>query len=148
MGIIKIRFLVPMVIFFSVPADASLRFVPPQRIAFRAWEAAGLSPTAEGPFTPNMVYQNDRSYGDSQISGNAPSRRVYRQEHFTTDAFGFRNTSAAENRPIKFIVVGDSYAAGSAVSDSETLSSQLAEMSQTGAITPAATTVGLTSNNS
>lgn len=132
MRVIELRFLAPIVIVISFLADVGLRLVPPERIAFRAWEAVTLWPIADGPFTPSMVYHNDRSYGDLSNLGNLPSLRVYRTEHFTTDSFGFRNTPSADNRPVRIIVVGDSFAAGSGLSDSETLAAQLAEMSQNG----------------
>lgn len=132
MGVIELRFLVPTVIAVSFLADVGLRFVPPERIAFRAWEAVRLLPTADGPFTPDMVYRNDRAYGDLPNLGNLPSLRVYRPELFTTDVFGFRRTPVEQNCPVKMIVVGDSFAAGSGLSDSETLSAQLAEMSRSG----------------
>ena len=131
-GVIGLRLLAPMVIVISFLADVGLRFVPPDRIAFRAWEAVRLLRNADGPFAKNLVYDSNRSHGDLPNLGNLPSRRVFRSEHFTTDDFGFRNTPGAENRPVRIIVVGDSFTAGSGLSDSETLSAQLAEMSQNG----------------
>jgi hypothetical protein len=127
-----------MIISTSLVADVGLRFVPPARMAHRSWEAAFVFPRI-GPFAPNMVYDNDRAYGDLPAMANLPSLRVYRREHFTTDAFGFRNTPSAQNRPIRIIVVGDSFAAGAGLSDSETLSAQLARMGQTGVYNGGAT---------
>ena len=132
MRFIELRFLVPLVLLVSFIADVGLRFVPPRVLAFRAWEAATMFPAAGGPFTPDLVYHNDRAYGDLPNLGNLPSLRVYRAETFTTDAFGYRYTPSAENRPIKILVIGDSFAAGSGLSDSETLTAQLADMAQTG----------------
>ncbi len=123
---------IPLVIVGSLIADVGLRFLPPERIAFRAWEAAILFPTADGPFTPNLVYHNEHAHGDLANLGNLRSLRVYRPEHFTTDAFGFRNTPASKDRDIQTLVVGDSFTGGAALSDSETITEQLAEMTHTG----------------
>jgi hypothetical protein len=133
MRLIDLRFLVPLIIFLSFLADAALRFVPPEHVAFRAWEAVGLLPLADGPCTPSMIYHNDRSYGDLPNLGNVPAQRLYRKEDFTTDEYGFRNTPTAENLPLRMITVGDSFIAGCAApSDSETLGGQLAELSHVG----------------
>lgn len=135
MRFLELRILAPTVIAMTCLTDVSLRFaLTPERIAFRAWEAAAVNSTAAGPFTPNVTYLNVRSYGDLSNLGNLPSLRAYRREYFTTDAQGFRNTPAAPNRSVKFVVVGDSFTVGAGLSDADTLSGQLAAMSQSGAL--------------
>src|SRR5207253_7885150 len=85
-----LRFLIPSLLLATLIVDVALRFVPPERIAFRAWEPAGIFATAEGWFAPNFRYENDRSYGDLQNVGNLPRVRQYRQEDFTTDEYVYR----------------------------------------------------------
>ena len=122
----RLRFLIPSLLLASLVANVALRFVPAQRVAFRAWEPAQLYATAEGWFAPNFHYANDRSYGDLPNLGNLPRFRQYRREVFTTDQFGYRNppNQSSTDTPAA-IVVGDSFAAGCGVSDWDTLSSQL-----------------------
>lgn len=121
-----LRFLIPSLLLGILIVDAALRFVPPQRIAFRAWEPASLFATSEGWFAPNFRFENDRSYGDLPNLGNLPRFRQYRREVFTTDEFGYRNPQGSESDDTPAaIVVGDSFAVGCGVSDSDTLSAQL-----------------------
>jgi hypothetical protein len=121
-----LRFLIPSLLFATLIVDAALRFVPPQRVAFRAWEPASLFATAEGWFAPNFRYENGRSYGDLPNLGNLPRFRQYRREVFTTDKFGYRNPPSREgNDSPAAILVGDSFAVGCGVSDWDTLSGQL-----------------------
>jgi hypothetical protein len=121
-----LRFLIPSLLFATLIVDAALRFMPPQRIAFRAWEPASLFATADGWFAPNFRFESDRSYGDLPNLGNLPRFRQYRREVFTTDEFGYRNppTSGTNDAPAA-ILVGDSFAVGCGVSDWDTLSAQL-----------------------
>jgi len=123
---IALRFIIVVIIFSTLVLDGTLRFIPPDWIASRAWDAALLYASAEGPFAPNFHFSSDRTYGDLIKMGNLPSsyRRLHR-EVFTTDAFGFRNSPAAAATTPEILVVGDSFAVGSGVSDQDTLSSQL-----------------------
>jgi hypothetical protein len=123
---IALRFLIPSLLLTTLIADVALRFVPPQRIAFRAWEPASLFDTAEGWFAPDFRFENDRSYGDLPNLGNLPRFRKYRREVFTTDEFGYRNPpNGKSNDAPAAILVGDSFAVGCGVSDWDTLSAQL-----------------------
>src|SRR3984893_8042638 len=122
----RLRFLIPSLFVATLIVDASLRFVPPQRVGFRAWEPASLFATAEGWFAPKFYYQNDRSYGDLPNLGNLPRFRQYRREVFTTDEFGYRNPPRGGGNDMPAaVVVGGSFAAGCSVSDWDTLSQQL-----------------------
>ena len=109
--------------------DVSLRFLPPRFIAFRAWEAVQATSPGHGRFTPNMVYRNPRSYGDLANIANRPRLRQYREEVFSIDAAGYRNRGEAVKPFTGILVVGDSFAVGSGVSDSLTLSEQIQEIS-------------------
>lgn len=64
--------------------------------------------------------------------GNLPSLRHYRPELFTTDEWGFRYTPGQNEMPVSILFIGDSFTAGSALSDSETLSSQVSSIGQIG----------------
>jgi SGNH hydrolase-like domain, acetyltransferase AlgX len=121
-----LRFLIPSLLLAALIADVALRFVPPDRIYFRAWEPAKLFATADGPFAPNFHYDNDRTYGDLSNLGNRPRFRQYHREIFTTDEFGYRNPPRGGTGEMPAVIlVGDSYAVGCGVSDADTLSAQL-----------------------
>ena len=121
-----LRVLIPLIILVSLILNVALRFISPERVTFRAWDAATLYATAEGHFAPNFRYANDRAFGDLANIGNLPSFRRYHREVFTTDEFGFRNSpGSGTGKPPAVIVVGDSFVVGSGVSDQDTLSAQL-----------------------
>src|SRR5450631_51734 len=114
----RLPYLIPVLLLATFIADVGLRFVSPQRVAFRAWEPASLYTTKEGWFAPNFHYENDRAYGDLANLGNLPAFRQYRPETFTTDEFGYRNPPRAGGYDMPAaIVVGDSFTAGDGVSD-------------------------------
>jgi hypothetical protein len=115
-----------MLVLVTLIADIGLRFVPPGRVYFHAWEAATMHATADGSFTPNFRYENNHASGDLANMGNLPQFRHYHQEVFTTDKFGFRNPprEGADGAP-SAILVGDSFSVGSGNSDGDTLTAQL-----------------------
>src|SRR5450631_4020334 len=119
----------PAVVLIFLLLDISLRFLPPAVISFRAWEALRASSTAEGPFVPNTLYHNKRSYGDLANLANLPHERQYRDEEFTTDAAGYRNRFKAAIPFSGILLVGSSFTAGAGVSDAQTLSEQLHDLS-------------------
>ncbi len=123
-------FWIPLVIFLAGLADGLLRLVPLDYLAFRAWEAVSQGRAPSGPFAPLRRYRNPFSSGDLATFGNLPQLRQFRDEVFTTDRYGFRNSSnLAYKRPIAAVVLGDSFAVGSGVTDSDTLPAQLASQS-------------------
>jgi hypothetical protein len=124
--LLVLRFLIPILILATFIADIGLRFVPPGRVYFHAWEAATLHATAVGSFTPNFHYENNHASGDLANMGNLPRFRHYHKEVFTTDRFGFRNppSEGADEVP-SAILVGDSFSVGGGNSDGDTLSAQL-----------------------
>jgi hypothetical protein len=126
-----LRFLIPSLLLAAFLLDGAMRLLPPGYIYFRAWDVASLFATAEGPFAPNFHYERDRAYGDLSNLGNLPRLRQYHTEVFTTDEFGFRNLpgEGAGEMP-DAILVGDSFAVGSGVSDGDTLSVQLSRLSK------------------
>ena len=118
-----------MILVASFILEVGARFIPPQWLAFHAWEAAAMYATSEGHFAPNFSYASDHTFGDLAKLGNLPSFRQYHREVFTTDEFGFRNAPGnTTDRPPALLVVGDSFAVGSGVSDQETLSVQLSSL--------------------
>src|SRR5258708_32463879 len=118
--------LAPAVILASLLLDLSLRFVPPTRVAFRAWEAMTVFTPPMGAFPPNTRYDNQKSYGDLANLGNLPDFRQYRHEIFTTDFRGFRNLPQFESnsRP-DILLVGDSFGAGAGGTDMDSPSVRL-----------------------
>ena len=121
--------IVPIAILICFLLDISLRFLPPERVAFRAWEAATLFATANGPFAPGTVRHVARASGDLAAMANLPRFRQFREETFTTDAAGYRNRGEVVKPFTGILLTGDSFAAGSGVSDGQTLSEQLADFS-------------------
>ena len=115
----------PAVVLLCLVLDISLRLLPPRLITFRAWEAVTLFATGTGPFVPNAAYRSTRSSGDLANLANLPHSRQFREEAFTTDAAGYRNRGETAKPFSGILLLGDSFAAGSGVSDSLTLSEQL-----------------------
>jgi hypothetical protein len=107
--------------------DIYLRRLPIRTVAFRQWEVAEFAPVGLGPWAPGLYYRNSKSYGDLANFGNLPQYRVYRAETFSTDADGFRNTPGATG-PVRIVLAGDSFMAGGALSDDETLGAQLSTL--------------------
>src|SRR5262247_2421093 len=96
-------------------ADVSHRVSAMSR---EAMYSQALMPKPGSPW-PNRsrAAESTRASGDLAALSNRPALREFRREVFTTDAHGFRNPD--------IVVFGDSFAAGSGVSDDETLSAQL-----------------------
>jgi hypothetical protein len=117
----------PIMIFIMFSVDLFLRFLEIDAFTFRPWEAMARYPTPGAPFAPNKRYENTRSYGCLAVMGNRPDLRDYRTQVFTTDAHGYRNTPALERASA--ILVGSSFSAGDGMSDDETLSARLSELS-------------------
>ncbi len=111
-------------IILAAATDITFRFLPPGWYTFRAFEAVNLYPTAEGPLTPNMAYRNNRAWGDLANMANLPKFRQYRTENLTTDSWGYRNQPGRDHS-VSAILIGDSFALGSGVSDQDTLDRQL-----------------------
>jgi hypothetical protein len=121
-----LRFLISSLLLATLILDLALRVLPYDRVYYHAWEAASLFATAEGSFAPNFRFSSDHSYGDLSNLGNRPRYRHYYREVFTTDEFGFRNSSSGgKDEMPAAILVGDSFAVGASNSDEDTLSSQL-----------------------
>ena len=120
--------LAPAALIAVVLADALLRFLPIEWLAFRAWEPMILKQRPTTPFEPNRFYHNDRAFGDLANMGNRPDLREFHPETFTTDEFGFRNPpNLATTPPPCAILVGSSFSGGCGVSDNDTLAVQLSQ---------------------
>ncbi len=116
---------IPLLIGVFALLDVASRFVPVERLAIRAWEASTRYATADGPFTPNLIYSNPRASGDLTALANLPQLRTFHPEYFSTDDQGFRVTPTFYATPPDILLLGDSFAAGSGVSDDQTLAEQL-----------------------
>jgi len=125
----QIGHLIPRLLLAVGLLDLGLRFIPVEPLTFRAWEALTRYRPPGAAFEPNRHYENDRAYGDIAAMGNLPEVRQYRREVFSTDAFGFRNAVHVATAAVSTILIGDSFAVGSGVSDDETLSAQLTALS-------------------
>jgi len=109
-------------------ADIVSRFPAIDPLTFRAWEAMSRNRPPGAAFEPNRRYVNPWAYGDLASFGNLPELRQYRTEIFTTDALGFRNPPHLLREEVSAILLGDSFAVGSGVSDDETLSARLTRL--------------------
>jgi hypothetical protein len=120
----------PAILVFALVVDLGSRFVPYERVSFRAFEALtrdggeGLG----GPFARNAKYSNDKAYGDLSSMGNATDLRQYRTEVVTTDDWGFRNAPNQASQELGAVLFGSSFAAGSGLSDDQTLSARLEQI--------------------
>ncbi len=123
----SLGYVIPRLLVAVFLVDAALRFMSIDPLTFRAWEAVSRYRPAGAAFEPNRRYRNARSYGDLTAMGNLPGLRQYRTEVFTTDALGFRNAAHVLDTQIGAILIGDSFAVGSGVSDDETVSARLGQ---------------------
>lgn len=126
---VRLGRIAPAVVLICFLLDILLRLLPAEFITFRAWESMILFATGDGPFIPNAIYRSMRSSGDLASFANLPHQRQYREEVFTTDAAGYRNRRETSKPFTGILLVGDSFAAGSGVSDALTLSEQLSNIS-------------------
>ena len=107
-----------------------MRACSPEVFAYRAWESVHLFSSQIGPFRPSYVFDKNRSYGDLAYLGNLPAHRQYRREIFSTDAYGFRYPGCdLEGGRYDIVILGDSFAVGSGVSDNEALAAQVRAIS-------------------
>jgi SGNH hydrolase-like domain, acetyltransferase AlgX len=109
--------------------DVCLRFLPPDFVTYRAWEPLVTFASGPGGFAPNSVYRNAKSYGDLSNLGNQPRLRQYRAEVFTTDGRGYRNRREVVRPFAGVLLLGDSFVAGSGISDELTLGEQISRIS-------------------
>jgi hypothetical protein len=124
--------LIPGIIAVGMALDATTRLIPIDRFSFRAWEAMTVAGGPTGPFGPDRVYRNPRSYGDLGRPPQYRHLRQHRLEDFSTDHWGFRNTVPPPPGRVDWLLVGDSFGAGSGVGDGATLASQVARLSGEG----------------
>jgi len=118
----------PRLVLLACLGDVGMRLPRVDPWTFRGWEALSAYRSPAAPFEASRRYYKADSYGDLAAMGNLPELRQYRPELFTTDALGFRNPAEAPSRPPTAIVVGDSFAVGSGVSDDETVTSRLSAL--------------------
>lgn len=120
--------LLPAVLAIAVAVDLVGHLLPTRWVAFRAWEVVTRYPVGAGHFTPNAHYDNDRAFGDLAALANRPDWRVYRRETFTADASGFRQNPGPAPASYDGVLIGDSFGAGSGLSDHETLTADLEQV--------------------
>ncbi len=118
--------IISLIIATAFVVDFTARFIPLDWLSFRAWEALVRYHAPCGPFRANAFYENHLSYGDLSSLGNLPHYRQYRQEIFSTDSFGFRNSDLNYSRAkFEILLVGDSFVVGAGLNDNETLAAKL-----------------------
>jgi hypothetical protein len=117
--------LAPALLVLTGIAEVALRFVPLDRLTFRAWEAIRVG-GEDGPFRPDYRYENPRAYGDLANMGNQRDLREYHAELVVTDGSGYRNAPGlASSGHVRVVVTGTSFSAGTEVLEDQTLASQL-----------------------
>lgn len=90
---------------------------------YRAWECV-VARGKDHPFVPHATY-DALSSGDLGHMVGLHRLQRHRRERFTTDEYGFRNPVGSLGHGADIVVVGDSFAAGSYLSDDEILSGLL-----------------------
>jgi hypothetical protein len=124
-SLLRIEILAPALLVITGLADVGLRFLPLDRLSFRAWEAIRVG-GEDGPFRPNQRYENARAYGDLANMGNLRELREYHAEVVVTDAAGYRNPSGlGERGEARVVVTGTSFTAGTEVGEDENLAARL-----------------------
>jgi len=123
----KLGKIAPAIMVSVAAANFVLCFCSRDWLAFRTWEVATSveSPGGAGPFQPEQRIEIERAYGDLAGLGNLRKFREYRREEFQTDRFGFRNAGLDARKEFAGFVIGDSFVAGGALSDSDTLAVRL-----------------------
>jgi hypothetical protein len=129
-SIVRIGRLIPWTIALALVVDGSSRLIPIDMFSFRAWEALVVGRGSTGPFEPDRTYVNPLTYGDLARPQRYRQLRQHHLEYFSTDSWGFRNTDPAfADRPVRWLLIGDSFGVSSGVSDGSTLASQIAQIS-------------------
>jgi len=126
----EFRFLARFLVFLGIPVFICLTisfFLPMDFFTFRALEA--LTPfmlSFDGDFYPNQYLQIEE-YGDL---GVRTEYAIPKSVEYYTDAYGFRYQGT---RDVEFdiVIVGDSFAYGTSLSQDETLASRLAMLTNT-----------------
>lgn len=91
--------------------------LPSKAFTFRDWEYVAAT---DRPFKPHVVWQG-LSSGDL---GNMLGLTAFKYFHpvvFSADEYGFRNPVGQADKQLAVVIVGDSFAAGSQLSDDEVL---------------------------
>src|SRR6266851_4169616 len=126
----RIGQLIPWTIALGLALDATTRMIPIDMFSFRAWEALVVARGPTGPFEPDRVYVSPLSYGDLSRPRRYTQLRHRHLEYFSTDHWGFRNTvPESPDRPVGWLLVGDSFGVSSGVRDGNSLASQVARWS-------------------
>lgn len=101
--------------------------LPLDIFTFRAWESLTvkkLSFLFPGPFYPNIKLIKTENAGDLKSAIVPPhSKKVV----WETDEYGFRTTNMSRNNP-EIVIIGDSFIAGSGLSQNENLAEVLKNM--------------------
>ncbi len=142
---INLEKLIPGIIFGALLLDIGMRNFPVGLLSFSAGEALTAKTKPGIPFVPNALFWTENSYGDLAALGNLPKEREIKVECFSTDEWGFRRNSLAQDRikPTQIILVGNSYSVGSGISDEQTLAAQIERASKRGVFNGAGVEVEL-----
>lgn len=121
----RLRFLIPGILILTGIANVGLRFLPPEHLALRSWEAVTLFVTGAGPFAPNKHYVNAAAPGDLGTLANQPQYSHPHVESFTTGRQGYRGYDPDADGPPAAILFGDSFGAGGSLADEDSLCARL-----------------------
>jgi hypothetical protein len=116
-----LRSLIPGILIVSGLLNIGLRFLPPDYVALRSWEAVTMFVTSTGPFAPRKHYFNPAATGDLGTLANLPRYRTAHAELFSTGLHGYRDYEPGIDRAPAAIMFGDSFGAGASLSDSDYL---------------------------
>jgi hypothetical protein len=112
------RLVLVIVSLWALMGAVSLRFEPPE---FRSWER--LYDADERRFAASHALEM-KEIGDLGYKSWVRALQHPRTVVFTTDRWGYRNSRDIESPRV--VVIGDSYVAGSGLSDAETVTARLA----------------------
>ncbi|MBN2120817.1 MAG: hypothetical protein JW734_07170 [Candidatus Omnitrophica bacterium] len=109
-------------------ADIILRFPLCSWPYFRAWEYIRQYPAYGAAFIPNKTFKRKRIWGNLSNQLRENKYKDYRQQEFSSDKYGFRNSNDIyKNKDIPVFIFGDSFMAGAALDDKDTLSCRLSQ---------------------
>lgn len=127
-AIVGLGVLCPGVLLLFAVTQVVIYIVPPETIGIDVWAQMTSLAWSEGPLRPSAHAETDRYVGDLARLANL---RIEEYSHIslTSDELGYRNPRLIGfPAPADAFLGGDSFAVGGALSDKETLSEQLHDL--------------------
>lgn len=120
-GVIRVALAICATSLSLFSADLALRVCGGSRVYYRA-HSEFLRKDTSFPSLPRYLpnaHSTRETFGDLAAISGVPAHRVWREESFFTDAFGFRNSPENLKPPYDIIILGDSFGMGLSASQDD-----------------------------